>query len=113
MQLQKRDKKIAREIIEKGLQKEFTNGLNAFDETLQQWKNHQLNNRDAYHALYGKVVDFDKHIARRYDNVTGSQYVMTVAAQFIDGVIDKEDLDPFSEEVQQYIQRMADWAHEE
>ena len=38
MELSKKDKKIAREIIEKGLQKEFAKGLYKFDTILNEWK---------------------------------------------------------------------------
>src|SRR6266487_4485489 len=74
-ELTKKDKRIARELTEKGLQIEFQQGLQQFDAILQKWKNEQQDNRDAYHHLYKSVRDFDKHIARRYDNIKGSTYL--------------------------------------
>ena len=41
IELSKKDKRIARELIEKGLQKEFQQGLQQFDAILQKWKNDQ------------------------------------------------------------------------
>lgn len=101
--LSKRDKKIAREIIEKGLQIEFAKSLYDADTVLQAWKNKETDNRTAYHALYKTVKDNDKHIARRYDGMRGSDYIDTIAAQLIDGIISIDDLKEFSEETQKEI----------
>ncbi|MFA5973707.1 MAG: hypothetical protein WC780_15255 [Lentimicrobiaceae bacterium] len=108
MELSKKDKKTAREIIEAGLQKEFAKGLFDADSILSKWKNKAIDNRDAYHSLYRQITGFDKHIARRYDDMTGSKYLFIIAAQLRDGVISENDLDGFSEEVRQAIQRIAE-----
>ncbi|NII25332.1 hypothetical protein HB364_09580 [Pseudoflavitalea sp. X16] len=92
IELSKKDKRIARELIEKGLQKEFQQGLQQFDAILQKWKNEQQDNRDTYHNLYKTVRDFDKHIARRYDNMRGSTYLMILAAQLADKLISEDEL---------------------
>ena len=86
MELSKKDKKVAREIIERGVQIEFANGLNQADDVIQKWKNNHSGNREAYHLLFKKIMDFDKNIAR-YDAMTGSTYFLTVANLFADGII--------------------------
>jgi phospholipase/lecithinase/hemolysin len=88
----KKDKRIAREAIEKGLQKEFQQGLQQFDAILQKWKDGQQENRDAYHNLYKSVRNFDKHIGRRYDNIKGSTYARILGEQLADKLISEEDL---------------------
>ena len=103
MELSKKDKKAAREVIEKGLQREFIKGLGSFDKIISEWKNKTLDNRDAYLKLYKRVVSFDKHIGRRYDYVTGSKYLFTVASQLADGVITEDDLNDFSPEAKAAI----------
>jgi len=103
MELSKSEKKLAREIIEKGLQKEFAKGLLEADSVLTDWKTKGKNNRDAYHQLYKKITDFDKHIAFRYDGMTGSRYIEILLAQLKEGLIEKEDLENFSEQVKQTI----------
>ena len=92
IELSKKDKRIARELIEKGLPKEFQQGLQKFDDILQKWKNGQQDNRDAYDVLYKTVRDFDKHIARRYDNMKGSTYLLILATQLADKLISEGDL---------------------
>ena len=107
MELSKKDKKTAREIIEMGLQKEFAKGLFDADSILTEWKNKAIDNREAYHSLYKQITGFDKHIARRYDNMTGSKYLFVIAAQLVDGIISENDLDEFSPEVKQAVIRIA------
>ena len=103
LQLSKKDKKVARAIIEKGLLKEFAKGLFDADSVLHDWKNKVRDNRESYHLLFKTVKEFDKHIAKRYDGMTGSKYIFVIAGQLIDGIIDETDLKELSEDVQQVI----------
>jgi hypothetical protein len=101
MELSKKDKKTAREIIEAGLQKEFAKGLFDADTILTEWKNKAIENREAYHSLYKQITGFNKHIARRYDDFTGSKYLFVIAAQLREGIISENDLNEFSSEAKQ------------
>lgn len=103
MDLSKSDCKAARTIIEKGLLIEYANGLQEFDEIIQNWKATKSDNRDAYMALYDSVKKCDKHIARRYDNMKGSTYLRIIAAQMLDNVIDEQDLEQLSGEAQEFV----------
>ena len=105
MELSKKDKKVAREIIDKGLQREFEDGLNKADSILQSWKTEVKDNKDTYYQLYEHIKNFDKHIAGRYDGIRGSSYLLTITGQMIDNVIHDEDLIDFSEEVRLYLMR--------
>jgi len=107
MELSKSDKKAAREIIEKGLQQEFAKGLFDADTILDGWKNKRTNNRDTYHKLYKKIIDFDKHIARRYDRMTGSTYLFIIAGQLNDEVISENDLNGLSGQVIAAVKMIA------
>jgi hypothetical protein len=107
MELQKREKKLAREIIEKGLLQEFQNGLEKSDKIIGQWKNNPSNPREASYTLYKHIITFDKHIARRYDDMRGSTYLYIIAGQLADNVITEQDIEGFSEEVQETIRIWA------
>ncbi|MGB8492728.1 MAG: hypothetical protein WCE64_16865 [Bacteroidales bacterium] len=108
MELSKKDKQEARKIIESGLQREFTNGLTKADNILNAWKANSKSSHDAYHQLFRHIVVFDKHIARRYDRMSGSNYMLIIAGQLLDGVITENDLGNLSEDVQQSIKMIAD-----
>jgi len=61
---------------------------------------------ELYIKLYKKVISFDKHIARRYNDLTGSRYLMTVFSLFQDGVLTTEDIAHFDVEAQNEMLRM-------
>jgi len=107
MELSKTDKKIARQIIEKGLQNEFAKSLFDADSILDLWKCKSINNRDAYHKLYKHIADFDKHIAGLYDRMTGSKYIFIIATQLYNGIISEEDMKELSEDAKQSIMLIA------
>ena len=108
MELSKKDKKAAREVIEKGLQREFEKGLSKTEKLLLNWRKGIKNNTETYHAVYKHIKNFDKHIALRYDNITGSRYLLTITGQLLDDVLHEEDLVDFSEEVQLYLKQVVE-----
>jgi hypothetical protein len=75
---------------------------------LNDWKNNSTNNRDAYHLLYQKIKNFDKHIARRYDGMTGLKYLYIIVAQLADGIISENELEDFPDAIKQKIKFLAD-----
>jgi len=102
-ELSKKEKKTAREIIGKGLQAEFNNGILRCKKILDNWNPEAADHRETYHTLYKTLTEFDKHIAFRYDGITGSKYLQTIAGQLYDKVINIEDLKEFSQETQNVI----------
>jgi hypothetical protein len=82
--LSKREKKIARDAIEKGVLAEFKVSLKESETIIKEWRNGQLDNRQAYHKLFKAIMVQNKHIARRYDDMRGSRYLSTVAAILYD-----------------------------
>ncbi len=78
MTLSKPDKKVARELIERGLETEFEEGLTEFAGIIADWQSGKTSVKDTYYGLFKSVAEFDKHIARRYDRMTGSNYFWIV-----------------------------------
>ena len=109
MNLTKKDRKVARSIIEKGLLQEFANGLTQFDGILQQWKDQSMDTREAYQKMYSKVRTFDKHIAQRYDGMKGSNYLTIISLQLYDKVIAEDDIDELSEESQERVYQLVNF----
>lgn len=106
MELSKSDKRIARTIIEKGLLNEFVKGLNKADKILNDWKQGKGDVRESYYALFKHISGFDKGIARRYDGMRNSDLLFVVIQQLNEGLIDKQELDSFSEEGKEWIVRI-------
>ncbi len=105
VELSKSEKKIARGIIEKGLQREFEKGIRTIDKIINDWKINKIDNRDAYHKIYRSVVNYDKHIGRRYDDIRGSTYLMIIIRQLLDKVISIDEISEFNEDVKDYIKK--------
>lgn len=103
LELTKSQKRIARQIIETGLQREYEAGIKKLDKIIFGWKRKEMDNRDAYMKLYKSLTSHDKHIARRYNRMTGSWYLHIIAAQLADEVIAVEELNDFPEDIRQKI----------
>lgn len=106
-ELSKKEKKIAREIIEKGLQAEYKVGIMQLQEIIGQWNPDLPDHRETYHKLYKTLTDFDKHIAFRYDHISGSKYLTIIATQLADKIISINDLNEFSDETREIIVRRS------
>lgn len=107
MELLKR-KKIAREIIEKGMQKEFEKALSDADKILQDWKNNRTDNQSAYYSLYKQIDGFDKHIAIRYERITRPRLLLIIIGQLRDGIISENELEDLPEVLQLRLKSFID-----
>jgi hypothetical protein len=98
-ELSKSQKKIAHQLIDNGLLIECGECLKNVESFLDKNKTSLLSNYEIYMKLYQIIKKFDKHLARRYDGLTGSHYFRVVLELYMDDVITEEDLEPFDEEV--------------
>ena len=99
----KSEKKIVRQVIDTGLQRDYQSCIFDIDNIIQQWKSKKLSDQEAYRKIYGKVKENDKYIARMYDNITGSKYMLTLQGLLANKVISETDLDGFSEKTRDDI----------
>ncbi len=102
-ELSKKDKKVARELIAKGLDAEFKIGLTEFEAILQQWQTESGDNREYYHKLYAAVMQFNKHIAWRYDYMPGSKYLDVLTWQVRDQLIQPSELEALNPETRDEV----------
>jgi len=98
MELSKKERKILRSIIAKGMQREFAQGLEKAEAVIQGWRqNKPGDHQEHYHLFYNTIHDFDKHIAERYDYLRPWKYATVVLEQLIDGLLTIDDLDELPE----------------
>lgn len=103
-ELSKKEKKIARICIDKGIDTAFKEGLENCAAVINDWQKGKFNsNKEAYHKLYKAISDKDYSIGGRYDGLTGSRYLITVAQLFSEKIITEEDIQEFSEQSQAAI----------
>jgi hypothetical protein len=101
IELSKREKKIARDAIEKSVLAEFEVGMEEAETIIKEWRNGQFDNRQAYHKLFEATIEQNKHISRRYDNMRGSRCLLTIGAILYDGYITETDIKDFSQAVKE------------
>lgn len=102
-ELNKHDRKIAKILIDKGVEAEFRIALEQSVEVVKEWQQGGLDNREAYNTLFKKLRERDKRIAGRYDGLSGSRYLFTVAQIYADGQITEEDIKDFSENARAFL----------
>ena len=93
----KPEKKIVRQVIETGLQRDFESCILDIDQIIQRWKSKKLDNREAYHEIFGKMKKNDNYIARMYNDLRGSTYMMVLQGLLANKTITEADLSGFSE----------------
>lgn len=103
IELPESQKKIARELIEKSLQIECTQFIEETETLIDKQKREGKSAHEIYLNLYKKTRMFDKHIARRYDDMSGSRYVITLLGLIHDKILIQEDIDRFDEDVHEYL----------
>ena len=114
MDLTKEQKRIAKRLIDIALERECA----VFNLRMKTLAGHHLNtkltkpNHQRYLDIYKLTDEFDKHIADRYDGLSGSRYLMTIVNLYCDGVLKDEDLIEFDDEVFMQIKNIADWRNE-
>jgi hypothetical protein len=105
-ELPKRDKKIARSCIDKGLEAEFREGLEKCDAILRRWRDGTFaSQKEVYHELFNAISTKDKAIARRYDQLSGSRWLITVIYLLYEGYISEDDIKDFSDETKVTVAR--------
>jgi len=98
LELSTTQKKIARQTINTGLEREFIKGIGKIDKIIQQWKDGKRDVKETYYKVYSTIEKFDKHIGKLYNNISGSDYLWVLAAQLNHGIISPADLSELDQE---------------
>jgi hypothetical protein len=102
-ELTKKEKKIARELIAKGLQVDLKKGLENFAAILKKGSSDANDIKDHYNSFCNEVKDFDKFVTQRYDYMRGSEYLTTIAVQLRDELLDESELEAFDNNTKEQI----------
>jgi len=103
IELPKSQKKIARELIQKSLQIECTRFIEEMEQLIAKQKRDGKSSHEIYLDLYEKTQLFDKHIERRYDNMRGSIYLITILGIMSDKILTEEDINRFDDDIREYL----------
>ena len=106
-ELTKSQKKIARRVMDKGIEAHYLRGLTGAENILKKWRKSEMGITDAYMQLYKSVQRIDKHIGNVYNDKGGSRWVEIMSLQLADGVISLDDLADFEDDVREIIMRFS------
>jgi hypothetical protein len=102
--LSKSQKKIARAVMDKGLDTHYRNALSEVASIIKKWNQGNFtSNREVYMELFQRVTENDRNIGQIYDDKGGSRWVEVMADQLSVGVISIEDLKDFDKELRNTI----------
>ena len=108
-ELSKREKKIARVCIDKGLDIEYREALERVESVLQTWRNAEIkNNKEAYMEMWRAIREEDRSIGLRYNDMKGSRYLGTVIDLYFHGYINSEDIEGFNDGTKEEINRRVE-----
>lgn len=103
-ELSKSQKKIARRVMDKGIDNHYHRALADVRDIIRNWEAGKIpTNHDAYMKLYQKVKKNDINIGKIYNDKGGSRWVEVMALQLADGAITVEDLGEFDERLRNII----------
>lgn len=107
-ELTKSQKKIARTVIDRGLENHYKRGLSDIESICRKWREGNFaSTRDAYMNLYQCVKRNDKNIGRIYIDKGGARWVEVMSMQLADKAITIEDLTDFDSELRNIIVKWA------
>ena len=108
IELTKAQKKAARILIDRALQRECERFLvdvkRLVNTPLQEDSPHKR-----YLELYKKIDSFDHQIGKTYDGLGGSRYFITVAGLYYRDVLTEEEIGLMGDELKAKIIEMKDW----
>lgn len=118
--LTKADKRHCRKLIHVGLERECENFVKdilelankpipqeELDESYKEENGKSVEGpwHKRYIAMFKKTDEYDNHVAKRYDGMTGGHYLDAVLGLYLDGILSDEDIAPLSDEVRDFISR--------
>ena len=93
-ELTKAQRKAARSLIDIALERECAKLIDEISSLAHKpLDNVEKPNHARYIELYKAIDTFDKHLADRYDGITGGRYLDTVSLLLADGCLFDEDLE--------------------
>lgn len=104
MELSKKERQLARELIARGLQEDLKKGLLAFETLLQEWKTFDGDQRESYNKFCDEVRDYRKSISMIYDSRMSLTDLIYI--QLRDKLYGFDELNIFRPEVKEDIIRL-------
>jgi hypothetical protein len=86
-------------LIERGINRDFIDGIISIKKICDTYIEGKSDPREYYHKLFSVLHSKDKDIARRYDDIKGSQYLMRLGNLFREGILTQDGLQDIDEKL--------------
>ncbi len=90
--LTKSQKKKVRQLIDIAVKRDYVDAIKRVKRLCDSFVEGKSDPREYYMKLFSTVRNKDKNIARRYNDLTGSQYFMRTCVLLAEEVLTEEDL---------------------
>lgn len=99
VELTKSQKKKVRELIEIGLKRDYLDGVKRVKEISDSFIEGKSDPKEYYHKLFSSLNDKDEVIAKRYNDLRGSNYFIRLVMLLEDGVVSREEIRDLDDEL--------------
>ena len=99
VELTKSQKKKVRALIEKGLMRDYLDGVQRMKKICDSFVEGRSDPKEYYHRLYESLIEKDEVIGKRYDDLRGSNYVVRLMMLLAAGVVSREELQDLDDEL--------------
>jgi hypothetical protein len=99
LELTKQQKKQIRILINLGIRRDYIDGIKKMKAITDTYDENTSDPRDVYMKLYSTLTKKDEEIATRYNDLTGSKYLMCLMHLVEKGVISFEEIDHLDEQL--------------
>lgn len=79
--------------------RDYREAILSAKEICDSFKEGQSDPRDYYRKLFSALRSKDKEIARRYNDITGSRYLLKLGGLLAEGVLSHNDIQNLDEEI--------------
>jgi hypothetical protein len=102
-ELTKGEKKLAWQVMDKGLENEYLEGLRMAESVIRDWQSGTKSAKESYMDLYARLENIDDSIAKRHNEKGGSRYAEIIASQLRGGYLTEKDIEDFRDETKNFI----------
>lgn len=95
------------ELIEMGRQKEYIAFNRSIENAVEEWKNGEKSNKEAYNKIYKKVIKNEHFLVNRYANLTDDKLLLTIAELYADDILNMSDLAALDDDIKEEVLRIT------
>lgn len=94
-------------LIEAGKQKQYNSFNKVIEQAVNEWKQGDKSNKDAYNKIYKKVVKNEHLLTQRYADLDDQKSLNTLTELFSDDIINMFDFENLDESIKNEVLKIS------